>query len=529
MDRLRLLNTIFLIIVFGAFSIGMTRANYADLETSSGNNLSAGSVDISLRDLSNSEIISPWYSVTDIVPGYSEDKTIRVTKDGTLGFKYKLELVRIGGDDAFCDSLVFDAPLNTISTISGTTDDLDINVSLINRSASLQNKTCLFSFVVTAWQLDSDGTWGFRNEEILNNSIASGVWDTTPPVISSVQHLIATPGTDNQPTATITWTTNEMATSNLRWSTDSTEGPWTTEDTDPTADNLNHSRTIDGLTPDTTYYYQVISADGFGNESVAATQTFQTGSTRPGIPIWSDVVINEFLPNPVGADNAPRPGGEWVELYNNSNSTINLMGWYLRNASGNRLNLTVTNSTGSSISPHGFVVVYRDGNSGFSLRNSVIGDMLRLYDNHNWIRDLHTYTAILGDEVLENKSFARFPDGSSTWFDPIPTPNGPNILEPELSLSVSSDRRYASFHLINVDEFVGIAYELIYGTDSADQGLTGADTLANQAEYTKNNLLLGSCSTGGTCIYHSGVNNLRLKVKLINSDGAETNLEKVLE
>ncbi len=28
------------------------------------------------------------------------------------------------------------------------------------------------------------------------------------------------------------------------------------------------------------------------------------------------IVINEFLPNPIGKDNDLMPGGEWVELYN---------------------------------------------------------------------------------------------------------------------------------------------------------------------------------------------------------------------
>lgn len=41
------------------------------------------------------------------------------------------------------------------------------------------------------------------------------------------------------------------------------------------------------------------------------------------------VVINEFIPNPSGSDNAPKPGGEWVELYNNSGSSVDVAGWVL--------------------------------------------------------------------------------------------------------------------------------------------------------------------------------------------------------
>jgi hypothetical protein len=263
---------------------------------------------------------------------------------------------------------------------------------------------------------------------------------------------------------------------------------------------------------------------------VSDEKSFHTGDTRPGIPVLSDVVINEFLPNPIGADNAPRPGGEWVELYNNSSTkSIPLMGWYLKSASGNKLYLTNTNTTSMSIAPHGFVVVYRDGNSSFSLRNNALGDILSLHDNNGYIRDLHMYSFILGDEVLENKSFARFPDGSATWFDPIPTPNGANILDPELSLSVTENRHFASFNLKNIKPFVSVSYELIYSTDGPDQGLIESVALDSQSEFTKENILLGSCSTGGTCTYHSNINNLHLTVKLKNVDGVETVLNKTIE
>jgi len=41
------------------------------------------------------------------------------------------------------------------------------------------------------------------------------------------------------------------------------------------------------------------------------------------------VVLNEFMANPVGADDASMTNGEWVELYNNSSIDIDVGGWVL--------------------------------------------------------------------------------------------------------------------------------------------------------------------------------------------------------
>jgi hypothetical protein len=41
------------------------------------------------------------------------------------------------------------------------------------------------------------------------------------------------------------------------------------------------------------------------------------------------VVINEFIPDPEGDDDAPMPDGEWVELYNKGGTDINVSGCVL--------------------------------------------------------------------------------------------------------------------------------------------------------------------------------------------------------
>lgn len=142
-----------------------------------------------------------------------------------------------------------------------------------------------------------------------------------------------------------------------------------------------------------------------------------------------DVVINEFLPNPVGSDSGPMPGGEWIELYNKGNE-IDVAGWVLYDANDNHeLPITVDNTNmGNTIIGTGeFLVVYRNGDPDFTL-NNVGGDTVRLYDGEinsgANLADSHTYVV----DALEGKSFARILDGSDDWVDPIPTPGEPNIL-----------------------------------------------------------------------------------------------------
>ncbi len=161
------------------------------------------------------------------------------------------------------------------------------------------------------------------------------------------------------------------------------------------------------------------------------------------VGVWDvaeySVVLNEFVPNPAGNDDALRPGGEWVELYNNGSVDFDLAGWYLYDdLDSHELPITSVNSASSDsggnpinsnttvIPAHGFLLVYRNGDGDFSLDNTG-GDTVRLYNGTIGstgviLIDSHTYTI----NANEDKSFARIPDGSDNWVDPVPTPGGPN-------------------------------------------------------------------------------------------------------
>ncbi len=142
-----------------------------------------------------------------------------------------------------------------------------------------------------------------------------------------------------------------------------------------------------------------------------------------------EIVLNEFLPDPVGSDSAEKPEGEWVELYNLSQETQDLTGYYLEDEAGNSIEVELcrVNSQSLNLEASDFMVVYVNAGGecnshNFSLNNS--GDTIYLYNSEDEIIDEVVYE---GSE--EDKSIARIPDGSGEWQDPVPTPGFPNRLK----------------------------------------------------------------------------------------------------
>lgn len=94
----------------------------------------------------------------------------------------------------------------------------------------------------------------------------SNVPDITPPIISNV---VATP--DVNGTAAITWTTDEASTSVTDYGTASNN---LSQNNSDAALVINHSISLAGLIPGTTYYYQVSSADCSNNTASLSIASF---------------------------------------------------------------------------------------------------------------------------------------------------------------------------------------------------------------------------------------------------------------
>ena len=130
---------------------------------------------------------------------------------------------------------------------------------------------------------------------------SAGGGDTTPPVISAVQ---VQPG---ETSATVSWTTDEAATSVVDYGETAAYGTMASDAALVTA----HSVQLTGLQPGTLYHYRVSSADAAGNTSSTADATFTTtsgGNTLPVIDVWYS------LYQPFGYLGIPQ---QWINILGN--------------------------------------------------------------------------------------------------------------------------------------------------------------------------------------------------------------------
>ncbi len=89
-------------------------------------------------------------------------------------------------------------------------------------------------------------------------------------------------------TATVQWTTGEFATSQVQYGLSQND---TSKIMTMTGRRLEHSVTLTNLTPETTYYYQAVSADYSANQSVSQPGQFTTPGKMPA-DINGDGIVN---------------------------------------------------------------------------------------------------------------------------------------------------------------------------------------------------------------------------------------------
>ena len=138
-----------------------------------------------------------------------------------------------------------------------------------------------------------------------------------------------------------------------------------------------------------------------------------TNSIGEGMP---DIVINEFL---ASGDNFD----DFVEIYNNSNSAISLSGWMIE----------VENNNTAYVSDLEGEIKSKDWLLIECLNEDILqaDGVITLYDNNDNEIDKISYY----DANTVDSSFARIPDGSPNWVDPVPTPGKINTTPENLALA----------------------------------------------------------------------------------------------
>lgn len=148
---------------------------------------------------------------------------------------------------------------------------------------------------------------------------------------------------------------------------------------------------------------------------VVACEDNSNGNTNTEPPsqnvVYSnDVIISEVLPNPSTDESAD----EFIELYNQSTTAVDLTGWLLSDAT------TKTYMLSGTISAQHHLVVYRS-DTGIALNNG--GDSVELYHPDGVLTDAVEYDASAADDV----SYALNNKDKWLWTT-TPTPARTNII-----------------------------------------------------------------------------------------------------
>jgi len=149
---------------------------------------------------------------------------------------------------------------------------------------------------------------------------------------------------------------------------------------------LENNYELELTTECTNYYWQVVAFDG-KDETSSDVYSFHL---RPKITYSSEIYINELLPDPSGDDGVY----ERIELFNNSDSSVDLDGWMIEDAKGAIKKYTILNTI---ILPKDYLVLSRNQTT-ITLNND--SDGLRLYQpDGNLLQEVSIYSDAKQDFV----------------------------------------------------------------------------------------------------------------------------------
>jgi hypothetical protein len=130
-------------------------------------------------------------------------------------------------------------------------------------------------------------------------------------------------------------------------------------------------------------------------------------AARSSTPV---ILINEFMPK-------PSSGVEWVELYNPNPFDVDLGGWKLDDETVGGSQTTI--AAGTLIGASGLLVV----SLATSILNDTGTDAAQLLDSSGATVDIYAYSS-----ATAGQSFARLPDGGTTWAKGAPSQGAWNVL-----------------------------------------------------------------------------------------------------
>ena len=126
------------------------------------------------------------------------------------------------------------------------------------------------------------------------------------------------------------------------------------------------------------------------------------GYPEPGTtPVSGEIAFNEIFPDAVGNDTDSWPNGEWVELINTGNQSVDIANWHFtsgsRNFNINVIQLPEKDTT--IVNPGEIFVVAINGTQSFYLKNTA-PDTIELRDTTNQVISVVTYNKTTEGESL---------------------------------------------------------------------------------------------------------------------------------
>ncbi|MBD79601.1 MAG: hypothetical protein CL840_11845 [Crocinitomicaceae bacterium] len=204
------------------------------------------------------------------------------------------------------------------------------------------------------------------------------------------------------------------------------------------------------------YYIESVannSANSRAYEPVGAEHDVYIYRVNSGVKVASDVVINELMSsNKLGYADPSGEYDDWVELYNNGSTTMDLTGYYLTDNNAEFLQWEFPK--GTTIDPGGYLIVWCDGDEGQSglhanFKLSANGEQVLLINSDGNIADEVTF-----DYYFSNYGFARVPNGTGNFQWQLMTPLANNetssvddLMAAAASISVYPNPANSSFTL----------------------------------------------------------------------------------
>ncbi len=153
------------------------------------NTFSGLTLSFSIGSSANNNPTTKLFQLSDLQSGGFDLGALRVNVGAGSEFNYQLRAIRLGGDEAFCDSLQLKVTdRNLVELYAGTLANLSLSavstdvalrelvfiVSLDEQNEALKNKDCEFNLSFKTYRDNPDETGGINAWQLIHNSISSG-------------------------------------------------------------------------------------------------------------------------------------------------------------------------------------------------------------------------------------------------------------------------------------------------------------------------------------------------------------------